>query len=243
MPEICQLQSGAGEVREPEHLRVAIAAGIKNQPSYRIGGIRTVIQHIAHSRIAGHCLVLAKSHQQVGEGLLRNVAGVDRLGQRDEYRVASLTPIAGVQFPAPQIQQRQGLLAIADLIAQVVGDAAVGIDAVEMGPQPWRQKPRGHVEIFVVRGGQPPAVGTGLLQGRALLRHAVFRGQSGPAAFYQFPFVLSTFDRHLDSVSCTTTVPRRLVRYIYDMALQLAGRTLCTTGTALAVPSSRDPEL
>jgi hypothetical protein len=115
--------------------------------------------------------------------------------------MARLTAVTGVELAPPQIQQRQGLLAIPHLIAQVIRDAAVGIDAVEMRPQPDGQKPRGHMKVLVVRGGQPLAVGTRLFQGRTLLGDAVFRRQRGPTALYQFPIVLSTLDCHSSSLS------------------------------------------
>ena len=114
--------------------------------------------------------------------------------------MARLAAITGVELPAPQIEQRQGLLAIPHLIAQVIRDAAVGIDAVEVRPQPGGQKPRGHMKVLVVGGGQSLAVGARLFQGRALLGDAVFRRQRGPAAFYQFPIVLSTLDCHCFSL-------------------------------------------
>ena len=145
---------------------------------------RAVIEHIVHDVVAGHVLVLAKGHQQVGKGLLRNVTGAYGFSQRDKDRMARLAPVAGVEFPAPQIQQRERLLAIPYLIAQVIRDAAVGIDAVEVRPQPGRQKPRGHMEILVVGGGQALAVGARLFKRRALLGNAVLRRQRGPSALY-----------------------------------------------------------
>jgi hypothetical protein len=110
--------------------------------------------------------------------------------------VARLAPVTGIELPAPQVEQRQRLFAIPDLIAQVIGDAAVSIDAVEVRPQPGRQKPRGYMKVLIVGSGQPLAVGARLFQGRALLGDAVFRRQRGPAAFYQFPIVLSALDCH-----------------------------------------------
>ncbi len=110
--------------------------------------------------------------------------------------MARLTAVTGIELAAPQIEQRQRLLSIPYLIAQVIRDAAVGIDAVEVRAQPGGQKPRGHMKVLVVGGGQPLAVGARLFQSWALLGDAVFRRQRGPAALYQFPIVLSTLDCH-----------------------------------------------
>src|SRR5271156_2940940 len=43
LPEVRQLQSGAGEIRKQEHFRRAIAAGVKNQPSYRVSRVSAVV--------------------------------------------------------------------------------------------------------------------------------------------------------------------------------------------------------
>jgi hypothetical protein len=56
-------------------------------------------------------------------------------------------------------EQGQGLIAIADFVAEIVGDAAVGVDGVEVRAQSFGQKPGGDVEVFVVRFGQMLAPG------------------------------------------------------------------------------------
>ena len=46
----------------------------------------------------------------------------------------------------------------ADLVGQVVGPAAIGVDVIEVLPQAPGQQARGDVEVFVVMGGQPARV-------------------------------------------------------------------------------------
>ncbi len=68
------------------------------------------------------------------------------------------TQVGGVQFGFPCIQQRQRLLRIANLIAEIVGDPAIGVDVVEMLMQMLGQKPGDDREVLVMRVRQPRAV-------------------------------------------------------------------------------------
>ncbi len=106
----------------------------------------------------------------------------DGFGQRDKYRMARAAFVAGVQFAAPQIEQRKGLRGVAHFVAQIVGDAAVGVDGVKMRTQRLGQKPRGHVEVLVVRLGQLLAPGASLFKRGRHIGNAIIGGQRGPAA-------------------------------------------------------------
>ena len=61
--------------------------------------------------------------------------------ERDKNRMTRAAFIAGIQFAAPQIKQRRGLRRSTHLVAQIVGDAAVGIDGVKVRTQSLGQKP------------------------------------------------------------------------------------------------------
>jgi hypothetical protein len=89
--------------------------------------------------------------------------------------------VAGIEFAAPQVKQRQCLRRRAHLVAQIVGDAAVGVDGVKVRTQRLGQKPRGYMEVFVVRLGQ---CGTrrAPLRAWAQPRECDSGGQRGPAA-------------------------------------------------------------
>ena len=67
--------------------------------------------------------------------------------------------VHGVEFAAPPLQQAQAFAAIADLVAQIVGPAAVRVDVVEILVQALGQQEADDVEILVVMGGQPAGVG------------------------------------------------------------------------------------
>ena len=72
--------------------------------------------------------------------------------------------VHGVQFAAPPVEQAQALGRVADLVAQIVRPAAVGVHVVEILVQPLGQQEADHVKILVVMGGQPARVGARLLR-------------------------------------------------------------------------------
>ena len=122
-------------------LLVGIAAGVEHQPADGIGRVAAVGQHILHGVVARDGLVLAKGGQQIGKRLLGNGAGANGLGQRNKDRMTRAAFVAGIQFASPQIEQSQRLRRVAHFVAQIVGDAAVGVDRVKMRPQRLGQKP------------------------------------------------------------------------------------------------------
>ena len=58
--------------------------------------------------------------------------------QRDKNGVRRFARVAIAQFLVPLVQQRQGLSWIGNLISEIIGPAAVGIQIVEMLVQPAR---------------------------------------------------------------------------------------------------------
>jgi len=69
---------------------------------------------------------------------------------------------------------------ITHLVAQVIGDAAIRVDAVEVGPQLAGQEPGGDREILVVASGQTLAIGPCLGQRWREFGNSVFRRQRLP---------------------------------------------------------------
>jgi hypothetical protein len=88
--------------------------------------------------------------------------------------------IGRVQLGLPRIQQRQRLLRIAYLIAQVVGDPAIHINVVEVLVQVPGQKPGNDREVLVMRVRQARAVLLSFFQRRSVLRDSVLRRQRLP---------------------------------------------------------------
>src|SRR5947209_6120927 len=72
--------------------------------------------------------------------------------------MTSFAAVACIQFLVPLVEQLEGELRVSGLVAKIIGNAAVGIDAVEMWTEALGEKPRCYVEVFIVRGGQPFAV-------------------------------------------------------------------------------------
>ena len=75
LPEIRELESGAGGVGHRLALFVAIAAEIKDEASNRIRGIDAIADHGIPGRITLYVLILAEGLQQIGERLLGNILG------------------------------------------------------------------------------------------------------------------------------------------------------------------------
>ncbi len=182
LPEVGELQRGAGGVGEAEVLFIHFAAGIEHKAADGIGRVAAVAQHVVHGLVARDGLVLAKGDEQIGERLLGNRAGADGFSQRDKHRMARAAFVAGVQFPGPtdrEAPERGGR--VADFVAQIVGDAAVGIDGMKVRPQRLGQKPRGDVEVFVVRLGQLPALGARFFERGRDVGNAIRRPAAQPS--------------------------------------------------------------
>jgi hypothetical protein len=106
------------------------------------------------------------------EEAARQVAGDDGLMQRDEDRMARARGrvVALVEHRTPGLEQRR--VAVGDLVAEVVGDAAEGVDALKVGADAFGKKEGGDVEVLVVRGGE-----MAWHQARASSRWAIVGGQ------------------------------------------------------------------
>ena len=134
LPEVRQLQRGAGEIGKLLPLRIAIAAKIQHEMADRIRRIAAIAEQVVESWVARHRLILTKRRQQVGKALLGNfeVAEPSRPA-RQTPDAAGLPCVASVaaQFRHWSSNCKRGA-GIADLIAQIVRDAAVRINVEEM---------------------------------------------------------------------------------------------------------------
>ncbi len=146
-----------------------------------VRGVFAVGQQVVERFEARDGLILAEGDEQVGELVLGNVELADGFGQGDEYRMFRRALVAGVELVLPLIEQFERGGGVADFVAQVVGDAAVGIDVKEMLAQAARQEPAGNGEIFVVRAGETGAVLAGFGERGGGGRDGVVSGQAGPA--------------------------------------------------------------
>ena len=164
LPEVCQLQCGASVVGKLLALGIVIAAEVEDEMSDGIRRIAAVGENVVESFEAGDGLVLAEGDEEIGKFVLRDVELVDSLGQGDENRMARIALVAGVEFGLPFIEQGQGGRGVADFVAQIVGDAAVGVDVEEILAQVFGQKPGGDGKILVVGAGQVAAVFVGFFE-------------------------------------------------------------------------------
>ena len=158
LPEIGELQSGAGGVREALALRVAITAQIEHQAADGVRRIAAIAKHAVPIGIAVHHLVLAKRGQQIGKRLHGNIEGTNRARERNEDRVRRTPGVTPAQLILPPGEQLERASRVRNFIAQVVGPAAVGVKIVEVLVQASRQQPRHDIEVFVVRRRQAARV-------------------------------------------------------------------------------------
>ena len=190
LPEVGELQAGAGCVGKFEILFSRLgghfSAGVEHQAADGIGRVAAVVDHAVHGFVARNTLVLAKSDEQIGERLLGNGAGADGFRKRDEDWMARAALVAGVEFPAPQVEKRESLGFVGDLIAEIVGDAAIRVDGIEVRLQIRGQEPCGDVEVFVVRLGQVATVLAGLIERGRSCGNSIARRERIPAAGDKF---------------------------------------------------------
>src|SRR5258708_26466604 len=97
----------------------------------------------------------------MGEELTRDTTLADGFVEGDEDWMHR--PLGGVvtlvQHRSPGVEQTQGNGWVGNFVPQVVGDPAVGVDALEVRPDFPRQEKGCDVEVLIVRGRKLVAPG------------------------------------------------------------------------------------
>src|SRR5205085_6319137 len=122
LPEIRELQRGAGEIGKLLALRITISAEIEHEMADRIGGVAAVSEQVVEGFVARDGLVLAEGGEQIGELMPRNVEFADGAGEGNKNGMARVAVVAGVEFGFPLIEQLQGGCGTSSFIAEIVGD-------------------------------------------------------------------------------------------------------------------------
>ena len=104
---------------------------------------------------------------------------VSRSATKTGWRERCGRVVALVQHRAPGLQQSQGGGGVGNLVAQVVGDAAEGVDALEVRAHALGQEEGGDVEVLVVGGGECVAPGAGFVERGALVRRQILGRRAG----------------------------------------------------------------
>src|SRR5262249_58952997 len=128
---IRQLESRANRARRGRRALVEALAKIQDEMPDGIGRIAAVAENLLVGVVALDDLVLLEGEQQLEERRRRNREPLDRFAQRDHDRMARLAVVAGEQLLAPPLQEVEGLLPAARLVAQIVGPAAVGVNVMK----------------------------------------------------------------------------------------------------------------
>jgi hypothetical protein len=162
LPEIGQLESGAGGVRGVLAPGITAATEKKNEAAYGIRGIAAIGEDGFPGAIARGALVLAERGEEIAEGIDGDIEFADGGGKRDEHGMRGRAGIAAIQLVLPGGEKNEGTGRIAGFIADIVSPAAIGVDACEMRTKVGRKKPSDDVEILVVIRGEPANVIKGL---------------------------------------------------------------------------------
>ena len=200
----------------------------------RIGRIAAISEQIVEALVAEDRLVLAERRQQIGKLMLGNSELPDGFGQRDKNRMRRtlaarlrrLQPaIHGAQFFFPAVKQSQSYLCVADLIAEIVGDAAVGVNIEKMLMQSPGKEPARDRKILVVSPRQSRTVSARLGDVGSLRGDAIGCRQTRPALRKQVgePVLTEPFISQLRP----TGVPGELAR-----------RRVCSLGVIGSVPGN-----
>src|SRR5580698_2909913 len=105
--------------------------------------VAAVGEHVVECFEASDGLVLAEGAEQVGKFVLWDFELAHGFCERDENRVTRSSRVAGVEFGLPLIEERERGGGVADFVAEIVGNAAVGVDVNEVLAQAARKKPCG----------------------------------------------------------------------------------------------------
>ncbi len=107
--------------------------------------------------------------------MLRDIELAHGVAQRDEHRMARRSGVALLQLGFPLVEQEQRLLLVADFIAKVIGDSAIGVDVVEVLVQMFGQKPGDDREVLVMRVREAGGVLLRLFERRSMRGDGVLR--------------------------------------------------------------------
>jgi len=158
LPEIRELQRGAGEIGKLLAFRITISAEIKDEMTDRIGGVAAVSEQVVEGFVPCDRLVLAEGGEQIGELMPGNVEFADGAGEGNENGMARIAVVAGVEFGFPLIEQLQGGCGASSFVAKIVGYPAVGVNVKKVLAEAFGQEPSGNGKIFVMGAGQAFAV-------------------------------------------------------------------------------------
>lgn len=104
--------------------------------AYGIRGVAAIPQHLIECIEAGDGLILAERAEQVRKFVFGNIEPADGFSQGDQNRMSWHTVVTSVELAFPLLKQFEGGGAVADFVAQIVGDAAVGVDIEKMLTKP-----------------------------------------------------------------------------------------------------------
>src|SRR5262249_10651812 len=148
---VCQLQPRTDRVGPAEILIAGAAAERQDEPPDGVCAAAAIVDKLLERFVFADYLVLLESRDQIEKRLCREIE-LDAGGrQGHEYGMFGAPLVAAADLFAPPREQVLGLRRIAELVPQVIGPSAEGVDVVEMLVEGAGQKPRHDRKILVVR--------------------------------------------------------------------------------------------
>ena len=181
MPEVGELQGRTDMVGELCAKFVAVTANHENEAADGICGAAGVGDSLVPRIIVGLDLVLLKGVDEVAKRLTWEIAGGDGFSKSDKDGVAAFSwrVEALIKHAVPGVKQAERGAGVGNFIAEVVGDATEGIEAIEVGTDTAGEKPGRHVEVFIVGRGEVVAPRLGFDEGGPLFRREELGGRPG----------------------------------------------------------------
>ena len=118
LPEVCELQCGAGEVGKLLAFGIAISAEVEHEMADGIRGVVAIAEHVVECLETCDGLILAERDEQIGKFVLGDFELAHCFGQRDEDGMFRCAVVAGVEFALPLVEQFERGGGVADFVAQ-----------------------------------------------------------------------------------------------------------------------------
>jgi len=161
LPEVDELESGAGVVAEALSGFVTVAAHVEDDAADGVSAFGAVVEELGEVLVAGEGLVLFEGAEEVVEGLEGDIVAGDGVGEGGEDGGVRVSGEAGQELGAELLEELEGFGAVGDFVAEVIGDAAEGVDVAEILAEVLGEEDGDDAEVFIVGVGEGAGVGFG----------------------------------------------------------------------------------
>ncbi len=166
LPEVGELEGGAGVVGETLALFVPVVEDVEEEAATWVGGVIAVVEEVIEGWVAGDFLVHAVGFDELEEGFAGDAEELDGLLEGDHDGVGgSFAGVATFEVFAPLVEEVEAVAV--GFVAEVVDGAAVGVEVGDVLEEGFGEEEGADGEVFVVGPGELASVAKGLLEGPA----------------------------------------------------------------------------